>query len=166
MDRLHISRPDLDLSGFTKKDIAPPKAQHILESALFSGIIQNLGVNFNLSPRQKAVLECLWAPHAWDFLRVVPIDGLGQHMSALEYRAILKYRLMIPLFPTDEPCPVCHKVCLDSFGEHVTDWPSRLDIGQALLVISALRCQNHVRQTDWSPRLDIGQALLVISKTM
>ncbi|GJY64655.1 putative reverse transcriptase domain-containing protein [Tanacetum coccineum] len=31
---------------------------------------------------------------------------------------ILKYRLMIPLFPVDEPCLVCHKVCLDSFGEH------------------------------------------------
>ncbi|GJS07801.1 hypothetical protein Tco_0364597 [Tanacetum coccineum] len=44
--------------------------------------------------------------------------GLGQHMSALEYRTILKYRLMIPLFPVDEPCPVCRKVCLDSFGEH------------------------------------------------
>nr|GEZ42092.1 putative exostosin-like protein [Tanacetum cinerariifolium] len=39
-------------------------------------------------------------------------------MSALEYRTILKYRLMIPLFSVDEPCPVCRKVCLDSFGEH------------------------------------------------
>ncbi|KAL8233476.1 hypothetical protein R6Q59_019576 [Mikania micrantha] len=39
-------------------------------------------------------------------------------MSALEYRAILKYRLMIPLFPAGKPCPVCHKVCLDSFSEH------------------------------------------------
>ncbi|GJS27562.1 putative reverse transcriptase domain-containing protein [Tanacetum coccineum] len=46
------------------------------------------------------------------------LSGLGQHMSALEYRTILKYRLMIPLFPVDEPCPVCRKVCLDSFGEH------------------------------------------------
>jgi len=39
-------------------------------------------------------------------------------MSPIEYRAILKYRLMIPLFPMDEPCPVCRKVCLDKFGEH------------------------------------------------
>ncbi|KAI3814349.1 hypothetical protein L1987_19102 [Smallanthus sonchifolius] len=39
-------------------------------------------------------------------------------MSAVEYQAILKYRLMIPLFPTDERCPVYRKVCLDSFGEH------------------------------------------------
>ncbi|KAJ0492709.1 putative exostosin [Helianthus annuus] len=39
-------------------------------------------------------------------------------MSAVEYRVILRYRLMIPLFPVDEPCPVCRKACLDSFGEH------------------------------------------------
>ena len=39
-------------------------------------------------------------------------------MSPIEYRAILKYRLMIPLFPVDEPCPVCHKAVLDKFGEH------------------------------------------------
>ncbi|GJT93516.1 hypothetical protein Tco_1082361 [Tanacetum coccineum] len=37
----------------------------------------------------------------------------------MEYRTILKYHLMIPLFPVDEICPVCRKVCLDSFGEHV-----------------------------------------------
>nr|GEX86755.1 putative reverse transcriptase domain-containing protein [Tanacetum cinerariifolium] len=53
-----------------------------------------------------------------NFLTVIAIEGLGQHMSALEYRTILKYRLMIPLFSVDEPCLVCRKVCLDSFGEH------------------------------------------------
>ncbi|GKC38851.1 hypothetical protein Tco_1051235 [Tanacetum coccineum] len=83
-----------------------------------SEIVKSLGVSFDLSPRQKAVVECLRAPRAQNFLTVIPIEGLGQHMSALEYRTILKYRLMIPLFPVDEPCPVCRKVCLDSFGEH------------------------------------------------
>ncbi|GJY80916.1 hypothetical protein Tco_0493667 [Tanacetum coccineum] len=39
-------------------------------------------------------------------------------MSSVEYRTILKYRLMIPLFPVDAICPVCRKTCLDSFGEH------------------------------------------------
>ncbi|KAM0011498.1 putative exostosin [Helianthus debilis subsp. tardiflorus] len=39
-------------------------------------------------------------------------------MSAVEYRAILKYRLMVPLFPVDDLCPICRKSCLDSFGEH------------------------------------------------
>ncbi|GJZ83075.1 hypothetical protein Tco_0648248 [Tanacetum coccineum] len=39
-------------------------------------------------------------------------------MSPVEYRTILKYRLMISLFPVDAICPVCRKACLDSFGEH------------------------------------------------
>lgn len=80
--------------------------------------LQGLGEKFGMSSRQRVVLECLQAPHAQDFLTVTPIEGLGQHMSAVEYRAILKYRLMIPLFPVDESCPVCRKVCLDNFGEH------------------------------------------------
>nr|GEZ29478.1 putative reverse transcriptase domain-containing protein [Tanacetum cinerariifolium] len=39
-------------------------------------------------------------------------------MSPVEYRTILKYRLMIPLFSVDAICPVCRKSCLNSFGEH------------------------------------------------
>ncbi|GKC34717.1 hypothetical protein Tco_1047101 [Tanacetum coccineum] len=53
-----------------------------------------------------------------DFIQAIPIDGLGQHMSPVEYRAILKYRLMIPLFPVDAICPICRKAYLDFFGEH------------------------------------------------
>ena len=75
-------------------------------------------VHFDMTVRNKYVFECLRAPHAQDFLLAIPIDGLGQHMSSVEYRSILKYRLMIPLFPVDEICPVCRKACLDSFGEH------------------------------------------------
>ncbi|XP_022040435.1 uncharacterized protein LOC110942984 [Helianthus annuus] len=118
LDCMHMSLPDFDIGGFSNKDTAPPKAQNALASALFSRIVQSLGEKFSLFPRQKAVFNCLRAPHAQDFLTVIPIEGLGQHMSAVEYRAILKYRLMIPLFPVDEPCPVCRKVCLDTFGEH------------------------------------------------
>ncbi|KAM0008374.1 putative exostosin [Helianthus debilis subsp. tardiflorus] len=35
-------------------------------------------------------------------------------MSAVEYRSIIKYRLMIPMFSNDETCPAC----LDKYGEH------------------------------------------------
>ncbi|GJU50466.1 putative reverse transcriptase domain-containing protein [Tanacetum coccineum] len=66
----------------------------------------------------KAVFECLRAPQAQDFLLAIPIDRLGQHMSPVEYHTILKYRLMIPLFPVDAICLVCRKACLDTFGEH------------------------------------------------
>ncbi|GJS24862.1 hypothetical protein Tco_0453494 [Tanacetum coccineum] len=91
---------------------------HELASALFSKIVKGMEVDYDMTVRQKAVFECLQAPHAQDFLLAIPIDGLGQHMSPVEYRIILKYRLMIPLFPVDEACPVCRKPCLDSFGEH------------------------------------------------
>ncbi|MFS7972921.1 putative exostosin [Helianthus anomalus] len=39
-------------------------------------------------------------------------------MSAIEYRAILKYRLMIPMYLEDETCPICCKACMDKYGEH------------------------------------------------
>ncbi|KAJ0490787.1 putative exostosin [Helianthus annuus] len=96
----------------------PKKPQKTLANALCCRIAQSLGEDFHLSPRQKAVIECLQRPHAQDFLTVIPIEGLGQRMSAMEYRSILKYRLMIPMFPNDETCPFCRKACLDKYGEH------------------------------------------------
>ncbi|KAI3721949.1 hypothetical protein L2E82_32969 [Cichorium intybus] len=118
LDRLRGTIPDFDCNDFTNKDIAPPKSQKTLANALFSKIVKDMEDDFHMTFRQKAVLECLRAPHAQDFLLSIPIDGLGLHMSPVEYRAILRYRLMIPLFPVDEICPVCRKACLDSFGDH------------------------------------------------
>ncbi|GJT14286.1 hypothetical protein Tco_0861328 [Tanacetum coccineum] len=66
----------------------------------------------------KAVFECIRVPHVQDFLLAIPIDELGQHISPVEYRTILKYRLMIPLFLVDAISPACRKACLDSFREH------------------------------------------------
>ncbi|MCI57391.1 hypothetical protein A2U01_0078642, partial [Trifolium medium] len=45
-------------------------------------------VDFVMTERQKAVFGCLKATHAQDFLLVIPIDGLGQHMSPVEYHTI------------------------------------------------------------------------------
>ncbi|GJW22081.1 hypothetical protein Tco_0032703 [Tanacetum coccineum] len=87
-------------------------------SAHFSEMVKDMEVLFDMIVRQKAVFEYLRAPHAQDFLLAIPIDGLGQHMSPVEYHTILKYRLMILLFLIDAICPVCRKACLDSFWEH------------------------------------------------
>ncbi|MCI95772.1 hypothetical protein A2U01_0117071, partial [Trifolium medium] len=46
-------------------------------------------VDFHMTERQKAVFGCLKATHAQDFLLAIPIHGLGQHMSPIEYRTIL-----------------------------------------------------------------------------
>jgi hypothetical protein len=118
LDGLHETIPSFDLSNFTRKDTVPLKAQHVLARALFGKIVQDMEVKFNMTTREKAVFGCLRAAHAQDFLLAIPIDGLGQHMSPIEYRTILKYRLMIHLFPIDEVCPVCRKACLDNFGDH------------------------------------------------
>ncbi|KAJ0467899.1 putative exostosin [Helianthus annuus] len=48
----------------------------------------------------------------------MPIEGLGQCMSVVEYRAIHKYWLIIPMYPEDETCLICRKACMDKYGEH------------------------------------------------
>ncbi|GJS74270.1 hypothetical protein Tco_0707111 [Tanacetum coccineum] len=83
-----ISR--FDFSVITNKDTAPSKAQHILASALFSEMIKDMEVHFDMTVRPKVVFECLRAPHAHEFLIAIPIDRLGHHMSPVEYRTILK----------------------------------------------------------------------------
>ncbi|KAK2357042.1 hypothetical protein QL285_094353 [Trifolium repens] len=118
LDGLREMIPTLDFSNFTSKDIVPPKAQHVLASALFSKIVKDIEVNFQLTTRQKVVFGCLQTTHAQNFLLAIQIEGLCQHLSPVEYRIILKHRLMIPLFHANEVCPVCRKACLDRFGEH------------------------------------------------
>ncbi|KAI3516022.1 hypothetical protein L1887_14930 [Cichorium endivia] len=117
LDRVRDTILDFDCSGFTNKDTAPPKSQKTLASALFSKIVKNMEVDFNMTFRQKAVFECLRAPHAQDFLLAILIDGLGQHISLVEYRTILRYRLRIPLFPVDEIYPL-NKFCAATCGAY------------------------------------------------
>ncbi|GJS68171.1 hypothetical protein Tco_0682736 [Tanacetum coccineum] len=82
--------------------------------SLWVDFLYGQSASFDYPPSaQKAVVECLRAPRAQNFLAVIPIKGLGQHMSALEYRTILKYRLMIPLFPVDEPTQFARKCLLE-----------------------------------------------------
>ena len=59
-------------------------------SALFSKSVEDMEVKFDMTTRQKAIFGCLQAAHAQDFLLAIMIDGLGQHMSPVEYRTILR----------------------------------------------------------------------------
>nr|GEY87980.1 putative reverse transcriptase domain-containing protein [Tanacetum cinerariifolium] len=111
---------------FTNKDTTPSKVQQTLASALFSEMVKDMKVHLHMTVRLNAVFECLCAPHAQDNLLAILIDGLGQHMSTVEYRTILKYRIFIPLFSIDDICPVCRKACLDSFGEHAVHYKELL----------------------------------------
>jgi len=68
LDGLRGAIPDFDVSSFTSKDTVPPKAQHVLASALFSKSVQDMQVKFDMTTRQKAIFGCLQAAHAQDFL--------------------------------------------------------------------------------------------------
>jgi hypothetical protein len=111
-----------------------------LASVLFSKIVQDMEVQFDMTTRQKTILGCLQVAHAQDFLPAIPIYGLGQYMSPVEYRTILRFRLMIQLFPINEVCPVCRKACLDTFWEHDVHYKelSALSTGMTLLGIHFL----------------------------
>ena len=108
LDALRDTISDFNVSSLTSKNIVPPKAQHVLSSALFSKSVQNMKVRFDMTIRQKSVFACLQAAHVQDFLLVIPVDGLGQHMSPVECY-ILRYRFMTPLFSIDVVYLVCRK---------------------------------------------------------
>lgn len=69
-------------------------------------------VKFDMNIRHKSVFGFLKVAHPQDFLLVILIDGLSQHMSPVGCCTILRYPLMIPLFLIDEVCPFYRKVCL------------------------------------------------------
>jgi len=68
-------------------------------STLFSKSVWNMEIQFDMDAKLNAIFGCLKATHAQDLLFAIPIDGLGQNMSPIEYCLILMYRLVIPLFP-------------------------------------------------------------------
>nr|GFA27519.1 hypothetical protein [Tanacetum cinerariifolium] len=58
--------------------------------------------------------------HTSDWLRTIPISGLGQTMNGKTYRCVLCYRLGIPLFSISKPCLACSRVFVrDIYGDHV-----------------------------------------------
>nr|GEU88258.1 hypothetical protein [Tanacetum cinerariifolium] len=113
--------PRFGFSGFSNKDTTPSKAQQTLANVFFSEMVRDMEVHFDMTLRKKAIFKCLRGPHAQDFLLAIPINGLGKHIPLVEYRTILKYRLMISLFSVDAICPLCRKACLHSFGEHAVN---------------------------------------------
>ncbi|GJW87203.1 putative reverse transcriptase domain-containing protein [Tanacetum coccineum] len=74
-----------------------------------------------LVPLSDDALMALWQSqredHTSDWLRVVPISGLGQTMNGKTYRSVLCYRLGVPLFSVSTPCSTCSRVFVgDIYG--------------------------------------------------
>nr|GFA22755.1 hypothetical protein [Tanacetum cinerariifolium] len=68
-----------------------------------------------------AIAREVWAQidHTSDWLRVVPIYGLGQTMNSKTYRGVLCNRLGVPLFSVSKSCSTCSKVfARDIYEDH------------------------------------------------
>ena len=59
--------------------------------------------------REIARLASLGLPHAGDWLNVPPIPALGLHLRPSEFISTVKYRLGVPVYDTDGPCPACQR---------------------------------------------------------
>ncbi|GJZ39983.1 hypothetical protein Tco_0586546, partial [Tanacetum coccineum] len=58
--------------------------------------------------------------HTFDWLRTVPISGLGQTMNGKTYGCVLCYRLGIPLFSISKPYLACSRVFAGYiYGDHI-----------------------------------------------
>ncbi|KAL5727948.1 hypothetical protein ACHQM5_001085 [Ranunculus cassubicifolius] len=117
-DRFHTLCPT-DIPVTSIENVAP-QFMHQLAASYFDGVAKNVNKEFDLSPRQMAVWQCSQAPRASDWLFTIPIDGLGQRMNNRQFRAVLCFRLTVPLFVSGSICPSCGTKELDEWGDHAT----------------------------------------------
>ncbi|GJR99228.1 hypothetical protein Tco_0315737 [Tanacetum coccineum] len=100
-------------------EIAASKLMKKLADIYFTHVTQTAKSTFSLSPRQMALWKSQMEDHTFDWLRVVPISGLGQTMNGKTYRYVMCYRLGIPLFSVSKPCSACSRVFVgDIYGDH------------------------------------------------
>ncbi|KAK9740536.1 hypothetical protein RND81_03G042700 [Saponaria officinalis] len=130
---------DAALSGFNgvtgsdfRRDscgLAASKLMKKLADEYFARIVASSESVFSLSPRQVVLWRSQHGPHSSDWLRAVPISGLGQTMNGRTYRSVLCYRLGIPLFRAGLPCSACGRVFEDDiFGDHAVSCSSSVGL--------------------------------------
>ncbi|GKB08526.1 hypothetical protein Tco_0836838 [Tanacetum coccineum] len=99
-----------------------------LAKCYFGVIEKDLAPKYSLSARQVAILSCIRAPHAQDFLFTIPIDGLGQRMNHRQFRSVLCYRLAIPMFSEGSMCLSCNVHRMDQWGDHAVHCSSEVGV--------------------------------------
>ena len=98
-----------DLAGLTQRMISTKVDQHQLH------LLQDeVGEN---EVREKARLGSLSLPHSGDWLNCAPLKALGLLLRPTEFVLAAKYRLGLPIFDREGPCPSC--LCNSNvFGDH------------------------------------------------
>ena len=91
-------------------------SQHSLAEQYFA--VKRATFARSLTGRNAVVYQSLIGEHASDFLLALPIAEVQQTMDAADYRAILHYRLLIPLFQDQSQCRACTQFVMDRYGDH------------------------------------------------
>ena len=71
-------------------------------------------------------MASLGLPHAGNWLSVVPSPALGLHLRPSEFIPAIKYRLGIPVYSSEGPCPACGAQS-DKMGDHALGCVSTSD---------------------------------------
>ena len=67
--------------------------------------------------RLRLILPLIRLPGSGDFLNVIPSPSLKLHIHKTEFGMAVKYRLGLPVFPSESLCAFCGKQS-DIFGDH------------------------------------------------
>nr|GEW43800.1 hypothetical protein [Tanacetum cinerariifolium] len=101
-------------------EIVAPKLMKKMADIYFTRVTKNAISTFSLSSRQVALWKSQMEDHTSDWIRAIPISGLGQTLNSRTYRCVLCYRLGVPLFSVTKPCSACSRVFMgDIYGDHV-----------------------------------------------
>ncbi|KAL5723796.1 hypothetical protein ACHQM5_007146 [Ranunculus cassubicifolius] len=106
------------LTSVEKDEAVPPKMMKRLAEAYFSKVVCEIPCEYSVTSRQKVVMECVKMEGGQNYLYTLPIHGLGQTMTPKDYRAVLSYRLMIPIFAEGQACGGCNRFMMDQYGDH------------------------------------------------
>ncbi|GKC53498.1 hypothetical protein Tco_1076243 [Tanacetum coccineum] len=110
-------------------EVAAPKLMKKMANIYFTRVTKDAKSSYSLSPRQMALWQSQREDHTSDWLRVVPISGLGQTMNGRTYRSVLCYRLGVPLFSVSKPCSACSRVFAGDISGITLSSGKEIDIG-------------------------------------
>ncbi|GJY48491.1 hypothetical protein Tco_0438447 [Tanacetum coccineum] len=126
-DALRVFNTSMEIDFLSNPGgIAAPKLMKKMADIYFARVSINAESTFSLSLRQIALWKSQKEDHTLNWLRTVPISGLGQTMNSKTYRYVLCYRLGIPLFSISKPCS--RVFAGDIYGDHAVSCAGIIDI--------------------------------------
>lgn len=115
-----------DLSTFSTNSVSPHPIK-ALAAQYFDVVKRKLPTKFTLTTRDAFLWQSNKLNHVMDFLKAIPIPGLGQSLGPRQFRVVAQYRLGIPLFPEDSKCSCCGRA-MDVYGDHALHCASEVGI--------------------------------------